>query len=141
MGKRFDFPKSLIIIADLGNSSNENAYVNRKFFNKKAILEMVRLSKIGNISIFNYPQLIDSMSKRRRTNGPSMEASQIVASDRRFEKLFRYVVNSLNHSDTHPEMSFIFVSDTMGSLLDEGRMKFLQLDGTFAVVPQFLFSI
>ena len=71
-----------------------------------------------------------------------MEASQIVVSDtERFGKHFRSVVDSPAHSDADLEMSLIFVSDTMGSLMNEGRIKFLQLDDTFSVVPQIFFSI
>ena len=70
-----------------------------------------------------------------------MEASQIVASDtERFGKHFLSVVYGPDHSDTDPKMSIIFVSDTMRSLMDEGRIMFLQLDATFSVVPQMLFQ-
>ena len=94
----------------------------------------------------NYPLLIDSMNKRRRLMTPvlphtPMEASQIVASEtERFGKNFRSFVDGPNHSDTDPEVSLIFVSDTMGSLMDEGRIKFIQLDANFAVVPQIFFQ-
>ena len=94
----------------------------------------------------NYPQLMDSMNKRRRLMTPvlpytPMEASQIVVSDReRFGKHFRSVVDGPNHSDIDPEMSLIFVSDRMGSLMDEGRINFLQLDATFAIVPQIFYQ-
>ena len=66
-----------------------------------------------------------------------MEASQIVASDtERFGKHFPSVVYGPNHSDTDPEMSLIFVSETMGSLMDEGHIKFIYLETPFALVPQ-----
>ena len=94
----------------------------------------------------NFPQIIDSMNKRRRRMSPTLpqtpfEASQIVACDNeRFGKHFRAMVNSSNQSDTHPEMSLIFVSDTMKSLMGEGRIEFLQLDATFAVVPHLFYQ-
>ena len=94
----------------------------------------------------NYPQMIDSMNKRRRLitlvlPHTPMEASQIVASDtERFGKHFLSVVYGPDHSDTEPKISIIFVSDTMRSLMDEGRIMFLQLDATFSVVPQMFFQ-
>ena len=69
------------------------------------------------------------------------KASQIAASDtERFGNNFRSFVHCPNHSDTDPEMSLIFVSDTMGSLMHKGHINFIQLDTTFAVVPQIFFQ-
>ena len=89
-----------------------------------------------------YPQLVDSMNKRRRLMTPALpqtpiEASQIVVSDTiRFEKHFRSVVMGSNHSEMNPEMSLLFASETMKSIMDEGGLKFLQLYATFSIGPQ-----
>ena len=89
-----------------------------------------------------YPQLSNSMNKRRRLMIPNipqtpMEDYQVIVSDpNRFGKHFRSVVMGSNHSEVDPEMSLIFSSETMVSFIDEGSSVFLQLDATFSIVPQ-----